>query len=262
MNLIINRMISKYNFNAGNISRIKYIVIHYVGGVAGAKQNCEYFSKADLGASAHFFVGHDGEIWQSVEIKNIAWHCGSKTGYKHPSCRNANSIGIELCCKTTGDPTKADANWYFTDATVQAAIELTKQLMDEYNIPAENVIRHYDVTGKTCPAPFVFNSGKHTWDQFKRAISSTTVSSTEQKQEEKPSEKTKTPFTVRISIPDLNIRKGPGTNYSKTGKYTGIGIFTIVEVQPGPGSTAGWGLLKSYATKRDGWISLDFDSGI
>lgn len=62
------------------------------------------------------------------------------------------------------------------------------------------------------------------------------------------------PFTVKVSISDLNIRKGPGTDYAKTGKFTGKGVFTIVEVQSGQGSAAGWGRLKSGA----GWISLDY----
>ena len=62
------------------------------------------------------------------------------------------------------------------------------------------------------------------------------------------------PFMVKVSIPDLNIRKGAGTNTSKTGAYTGVGVFTIVEVKDGKGSDAGWGKLKSGA----GWIALDF----
>jgi len=62
------------------------------------------------------------------------------------------------------------------------------------------------------------------------------------------------PFTVKVSISDLNIRKGPGTDYAKTGTFTGKGVFTIMEVQSGQGSTAGWGRLKSGA----GWISLDY----
>ena len=62
------------------------------------------------------------------------------------------------------------------------------------------------------------------------------------------------PFLVKVSIRDLNIRKGPGTNYSRTGSYTGIGVFTIVDVQSGQGSSTGWGKLKSGA----GWISLDY----
>lgn len=66
------------------------------------------------------------------------------------------------------------------------------------------------------------------------------------------------PYLVKVSIADLNIRKGPGTNYAKTGKYTGIGIFTIVEESAGSGSDQGWGLLKSYQAERNGWVSLDY----
>ena len=65
------------------------------------------------------------------------------------------------------------------------------------------------------------------------------------------------PFLVRVDTSYLNIRKGPGTDHAKTGRYTGMGTFTIVEVQSGEGSDLGWGLLKSYADTRDGWISLD-----
>ena len=62
------------------------------------------------------------------------------------------------------------------------------------------------------------------------------------------------PFLLKVSISDLNIRKGPGTDYGKTGKFTGAGVFTILEVKEGKGSSAGWGRLKSGA----GWISLDY----
>lgn len=66
-----------------------------------------------------------------------------------------------------------------------------------------------------------------------------------------------TPYLVKVSISDLNIRKGPGTNYAKTGKYTGKGVFTIAEEADGQGASR-WGLLKSYQKNRDGWISLDY----
>lgn len=62
------------------------------------------------------------------------------------------------------------------------------------------------------------------------------------------------PFMVKVSIEDLNIRKGAGTNTAKTGQYTGIGVFTIVEVREGKGSDTGWGKLKSGA----GWIALSY----
>ena len=65
-------------------------------------------------------------------------------------------------------------------------------------------------------------------------------------------------FKVQISISDLNIRKGPGTNYAATGKFTGKGIFTIVETKQDTGSAKGWGKLKSGA----GWIALDYTTRI
>ena len=61
-------------------------------------------------------------------------------------------------------------------------------------------------------------------------------------------------FKVRVSVPDLNIRSGPGTNYAATGRFTGVGVFTITAVQSGQGSSSGWGKLKSGA----GWIALDY----
>ena len=70
-------------------------------------------------------------------------------------------------------------------------------------------------------------------------------------------EETAVPFCVKVSIDDLNIRRGPGTNYGTAGVFTGKGVFTIVEVADGPGASK-WGLLKSYADKRNGWISLDY----
>jgi hypothetical protein len=62
------------------------------------------------------------------------------------------------------------------------------------------------------------------------------------------------PFLVKVSIDDLNIRKGAGTNTAKTGNHTGVGVFTIIQVKSGCGSILGWGKLKSGA----GWISLDY----
>ncbi|WP_346727746.1 N-acetylmuramoyl-L-alanine amidase [Ruminococcus sp. MCC718] len=70
--------------------------------------------RRDRGSSAHYFVGIDSEIWQCVEDQNIAWHCGASS-YKHPECRSANSIGIEMCVRKRGTQTlgATDRDWYF-----------------------------------------------------------------------------------------------------------------------------------------------------
>jgi N-acetylmuramoyl-L-alanine amidase CwlA len=167
--MTINKLLTKTNFRKVSNKQNKYIVIHYVGATGGAKDNCRYFETEYRGASAHYFVGHSGEIWQCVEDKYVAWHCGATT-YKHPYCRNDNSIGIEMCCRKD-----SKGVWYFEDATVSSTIGLVKELMKKYNIPAENVIRHYDVMGKNCPAPYVLNNTKHTWNDFKAQLKKTTA---------------------------------------------------------------------------------------
>ena len=73
--------------------------------------------------------------------------------------------------KNTKSMGATDKDWYFEDATVEAAAELTRYLMNKYGVPASHVIRHYDVTGKICPNPYVYNTSAHTWDEFKRKIS-------------------------------------------------------------------------------------------
>ena len=161
----INRLLTAMNCNVRDSRDIKYIVIHYVGALGGAEANCRYSASKYIGASAHYFVGHGGEVWQSVEDKDIAWHCGAKS-YRHPDCRNSNSIGIEMCVRKrdTSSMGAADTDWYFEPETVAAAGQLARELMERYGIPAGNVLRHYDVTGKICPNPYVVDADA--WTAF------------------------------------------------------------------------------------------------
>lgn len=217
----INKLLTPYNLNRlGDTSRIKYIVIHYVGAIGGAEANCRYYASKYIGASAHYYVGFNGEIWQSVEDGDIAWHCGAKT-YRHPECRNSNSIGIELCVRNKGSQAADSRDWYFEEATVQAAIELTKELMEKYDVPAERVIRHYDVTGKICPNPYVYNHTAHTWEAFKAALTATA-----------PKE-----------YPQGFIQAADGVRWwyqFKDGSYARNGWYWLTEVT---GGTSGWYLF-------------------
>ena len=158
----INRQyMTKYNFTPSTAKFNRFIVIHYVGATGGAEANAKYFQQPNRGASAHVFVDHGGKLYQSVEFDDIAWHCGGKK-YTHGSCRNTNSIGIELCCKKDDK-----GKWYFTEATRLSAIELTATLMLQYDIPISNVVRHYDVTGKLCPEPYV---NEEVWKGFLKEV--------------------------------------------------------------------------------------------
>jgi N-acetyl-anhydromuramyl-L-alanine amidase AmpD len=225
----INKLLTKVNYTKGNGKQNKYIVIHYVGATGGAEANCKYFYNTNRGASANYFVGHKGEVWQCVEDKDIAWHCGAKR-YKHSSCRNTNSIGIELCCKYKN----SNNTWYFEEETIKAATELTKELMKKYNIPAANVIRHYDVTGKNCPEPFVRDGAA--WNTFKAGLSAAAADTLT------------TGYKVRITASSLNVRAGAGTGYKINTVVNKGEVYTIV------GEFNGWGKLKSGA----GWISLKY----
>lgn len=156
----IKKNITTKNWNYGTLSRIKYIVVHYTGNNGDtALANTNYF-KSYRGASAHYFVD-ENNVYQSIEDKNIAWHCGANA-YKHSYCRNGNSIGVELCSYI------ANGKYVFKPKTVDNAVWLIKQLVTKYNVPINNVIRHYDVTGKLCPEPYVRDS--KAWDEFKSRL--------------------------------------------------------------------------------------------
>ena len=162
----VTKKLTPYNFTSKNDkNRIKYIVVHYFGGLSTAENLLEYWHRQYVGASAHYIVGHDGKIYQSVEDGDIAWHCGAQK-YVHPDCRNSNSIGIEMAVRKRDTSTllASDPDWYFEPATEQAAQELVREKMQEYGIPAENVLRHYDVTGKICPNPYVLEADA--WTAF------------------------------------------------------------------------------------------------
>ena len=160
------------NYQRGRAQPVSFLVFHYVGATGGARNNAKYYHDRVLKISAHYFVGHASEgaaIWQSVAESDTAWHCGRTDGrYQHPTCRNSNSIGIEMCCHqdTAG-------NWYIDKATYAAAAELGRDIMARYGIPMENVLRHYDVTGKLCPRPLI-DEGK--WAAFKARLEDDMVS--------------------------------------------------------------------------------------
>ena len=150
------------NYNLGRTKPISYIVIHFTANDGDTDEgNGKYFSQPNRGASAHYFVDDDS-VTLSVEEKNTAWHCGA-TKYKHKYCRNNNSIGVEMCSKKDNDD-----KYYIDELTVQNTANWVKKLMLKYNIPIDNVLRHYDITGKNCPEPFVRDEKQ--WDRFKRVL--------------------------------------------------------------------------------------------
>jgi len=142
------------NFTPGDISRVKYIVIHYFGALGSAQSVAAWFKSPAAKASAHYCVDEGELIYQSVRDKDVAWHCGHDPGgeYYHPDCRNANSIGIETRPRKMDTRTQyaSDKDWYFDEEVTDRLVEITQFLMQKYSVPAERVLRHYDITHKQC----------------------------------------------------------------------------------------------------------------
>ena len=147
------------NYRAGRTQPVRYIVMHYTANNGDtARNNCDYYHRVGgLQASAHYFCDEHG-VMQSVREGDTAWHCGARA-YWHPECRNANSIGIEMCSRK-----RADGSYYIKPETVANAATLAKDIMQRYGIDTDHVLRHYDVTGKHCPMPWVDDPAQ--WTAF------------------------------------------------------------------------------------------------
>ncbi|MFP7202225.1 peptidoglycan recognition family protein [Lysinibacillus halotolerans] len=140
VNTIQKRLTSLNCWKGGN--KKKYIVIHDVG-VKGqtAEANAKYFNNAYRGASAHYFVDRISN-WQVVDDDDRAWHVGDDKNDADDGINNNNSIAIEMIVEKDGTihaETKENVKW------------LVKMLQNKYNIPNENIVRHFDASGKNCP---------------------------------------------------------------------------------------------------------------
>jgi len=232
--LPIQKKLTPYNFTAMNNKKNEFIVIHYVGAVSTAYNNVVYYAGQKLEASATYFVDQIS-IWQSVEDFNRAWHCGgglqgSKGHSFYQICTNNNSIGIEMCVKKT-----SAGKWYFEPETVQNTIELVQYLMKKYNIPINKVIRHYDVTGKICPEPYV--NDESVWNDFKnRVLNGTSI----------PIKPEEIIATGIVDTDTLNIRSGAGTGFDKVGTLSKNDKVWLNEI------SNNWGRIVQ------GWISMDY----
>lgn len=145
------------NYSPGRTQPIEYIVVHYTANKGDtAQNNLDYFARTKTGTSAHYFVDSQG-VGQSVQDTDTAWHCGSDHP-RHPYCRNSNSIGVEMC----------NSFGIVPDAVRDNTVKLVRSLMDKYGIDVNHVLRHYDVTGKNCPSPWVLVPAD--WMEFKKML--------------------------------------------------------------------------------------------
>ena len=142
------------------LEKIDGVVIHYVGNPnTTAQANRNYFESLSSGeegtyASSHFIVGLEGEVLQCIPLTEIAYAS---------NIRNADTVAIEVC--------HPDETGAFSDASYRRTVELTAWLCREFGLdPMEDVIRHYDVTGKICPRYYVDHP--EAWESFLADVAS------------------------------------------------------------------------------------------
>lgn len=148
--------INEYSRPGIPLDKVKGIVIHYTANPGStAKNNRDYFQglkdSHETKVSSHFVVGIDGEIVQCVPSSEIAYASNE---------RNEDTLSIETCHR--------DESGEFSDATYISLVRLTGWLCYRFNLTEDDVIRHYDVTGKNCPKYYVENPEK--WEEFKKDV--------------------------------------------------------------------------------------------
>lgn len=127
---------------------IQNIVIHYVGNPGStAQQNHDWYANPESEVSSHFLIGLEGEVIQCIPLNEFS------SASNH---RNRDTISIEVC--------HPDESGKFSDASYSSLVRLTAWLLDISGLEPEDVIRHYDVTGKECPRYFVLN--EDSWHAF------------------------------------------------------------------------------------------------
>ena len=134
------------------LSAIKNIVIHYVGNPGTtAQNNRDYFDKESTQVSSHFIVGLKGEIIQCLPLNEKS---------AASNWRNKDTISIEVC--------HPDESGKFSSDTYHSLIRLTSWLCKSFYLDQNDVIRHFDITGKICPKFYVENEDE--WDILKEKI--------------------------------------------------------------------------------------------
>lgn len=240
---------------------IDTITIHCIVGQWTAKQGCDYFATTDRQCSANYVVGKDGSIGLSVDEKDRSW-CSSN------GTNDNRAITIEVASDTT-HPYAVTAKAYaalldlVTDICKRNGI---KKLVWSTNKNDRvnhrngcNMTVHRDFANKACPGEYLYSRHGEIAAEVNRRLQGASndggvvvTPPAAEKLTGGTTGATVTPYLVRVKITNLNIRKGPGTNYGTTG-YIQPGIYTIVAESTGKGA-AKWGKLKSGA----GWISLDY----
>ena len=205
--------------NRQKYNLIKYIVVHYTGSDAPARNNCIYFSGGDRGASADYFIERNGDIYKFNKNLKLyySWHCGD--GYGRYGITNPNSIGIEV----------VSGGNEFTAAQKRALRKLVRALMEDFNVPASHVVRHYDASRKICPAPYAGTKSKDAkWKELHEFITSAPQVATDKPKPQVSTTTNKAKKTVtQIAKEVINGKWGNGEERKKKLKAAGYDYAAV-----------------------------------
>lgn len=270
MNIVKSYMTNNPCYRANKRITVKGLMLH---SVACAQPSAKVFinnwnNERYTAACVHAFIdATTGTIYETLPHEMRGWHCGSGLN----GSANNTHIGVEMCepsqiryaqsgDKFTVDSKKLSAAKKAVERTYNAAVEYFAYLCNLFDLdPKTDIISHSEgakrgiASGHSDPEHLWNGLGMgYTMDTFREDVEIELEKLADVKPVENPASVFK-PILYRVKSEVLRIRKGPGTNYDANG-YTGVGVFTITEIKAGPGSTKGWGRLKSGA----GWISLDY----
>ena len=187
------------DFKTKRFEKPQWIIVHYTACLASPIIVCDAMCRnANCKASTNYIIGGSQIVHCVDEGTYYAWHCATSNTKTYCEATNKNSIGVDMCEKKMFPARKSvsDNDWYFDEETMKTAANLIAELCLKHNIELKNVVRHYDVTHKQCPRPFVgddinkyYNrSGNRQWQSFKRKI----ARAIERLQESKDNQDTKT----------------------------------------------------------------------
>ena len=154
---------------------IEYIVIHSTAmPTSSAKAVAKAFQNTTKDKSTHYVVD-ETSVYHLVDddAEVYTWHCGAKAYRPGCSARNANSIGVDLCDRGLDGVdvnSVTDPRWYFPYSTLANAIAVLTYLCSTYHISVDNIVRHYEVTGKHCPICMTQNGREFLLDWLKEEV--------------------------------------------------------------------------------------------
>lgn len=254
---------NKYSRPQIPLKEVKKIAVHYIGNPnTSALANRNYFENCKEGGryvSSHYIVGLKGEVIQCIPTDEWSYCTNQANGY---------SISIETC--------HPRSDGVFNDSTYVSLCELCAMLLKKFNLTTNDLIRHYDVTRKTCPlhwTPTKYQSeavATARWNRFKQDVQTVmnggkvtrnnTVDITESsiknnQNTTNTSNTTSLPYKVKVIDDYLNVRRDAGLNYPVVCTIKKNEVYTIIgekQIKNKDGSIATWGRLKS----KVGWLNV------